>query len=357
MPYDLRTRGYRPNPQRGADMPDDRPTPPLFPAVRSLLAPDALAERVARAYGLDDARCRLIKATIRDVYRVDARQGPSVLIVYRHDRWTADAIESELDVLDDLAARGPAAGVAVAPALRTVTGQRLLALRAPEGTRHAVRFRFVEGTLLERSPEPEIARRYGRLVARMHGLTDSWLTTSSSAAARPPLDAALLVDRSLDQIATFLGNRPADLDMLRRAASLLRRRMAALPLEPPGYGLVHGDVIPTNVLAAPDGSLTLLDFDFCGPGWRAFDVATYLHVVQEQRSPESNGRAFLAGYQDVRPLADWELAAIPLFVAVRELFRLGNWGWRVDEWGTSALPDDTVERHLVGIRDDLARLC
>ena len=315
-----------------------------------MLSSTALAGVVSLAFGLEGARCRLIKATIRDVYRVDARQGPAVLIVYRHARRTADEIEAELDVLDDLAERGPAAGVAVAPALRTSSGERLLTLQAPEGTRHAVLFRFAEGRLLERQPAPEMARRFGQLVARMHGLTDGWIETTASTRFRAPLDAGVLVDRSLDQIAGFLGHRPADLDALRRAAGLLRRRMAALPREGPGYGLVHGDVIPTNVLVAPDGGLTLLDFDFCGPGWRAFDVATYLHGAQDERPTEATGPSFVAGYQDIRPLADWELAAIPLFVAVRELFRLGNWGWRSEEWGTSALPDGTIERHLARIR-------
>jgi Ser/Thr protein kinase RdoA (MazF antagonist) len=336
---------------------DELAAPGTLPVARSLFAPTALAKVVALAYGLDEVRCRLIKATIRDVYQVDARQGPSVLAVYRNGRRTSDEIEAELDVLDDLAVRGPAGGVAVAPALRTVAGQRLLTLAAPEGSRHAVLFRLVAGTVLERAPEPDVARRYGQMMARLHGLTDSWLATASRAAARAPLDAALLVDRSLDQIATFLGHRPADLDTLRGAASLLRRRMATLPLEPPGYGLIHGDVIPTNVLVAPSGALTLLDFDFCGPGWRAFDVATYLHAVQEQRSRESSGQAFLAGYQAVRPLAEWELAAIPLFVAVRGLFRLGSWGWRIDEWGTSALPENAVERHVTWIDDTVRQLC
>ena len=146
-----------------------------FPAVRSLLAPAALAETVGAAYGLDEVRCRLIKATIRDVYKVEARQGPAVLCVYRHGRRTAEEIGAELDVLDDLAARGPAADVWVAPALRTLAGERIVALSAPEGVRHAVLFRFAEGHLLEHAPEPAVARRYGRTIARLHGLTDDWL--------------------------------------------------------------------------------------------------------------------------------------------------------------------------------------
>jgi Ser/Thr protein kinase RdoA (MazF antagonist) len=298
------------------------------------------------------------------VYRVDARQGPAVLAVYRHGRRSAAEIEAELDVLVLLADRGPASGVMVTPALRTLAGRRLLTLAAPEGPRHAVLYRFAEGAPIGRSPESpeppasETAWRYGRLVARLHALTDDWLATAPSAAARTPLDAALLVDRSLAQIETLLGHRPADLDAIRQAAGLLRRRLAGLPLDPPGYGLVHGDVIPQNVLRAADGTLTIIDFDFCGPGWRAFDVATFLQSVGEQApgATGADGPAFLEGYQEERPLAVWERAALPLFVAVRELFRLGNWGPRLDEWGTSALPEEHLERHLSRIQDALDRL-
>jgi hypothetical protein len=55
-----------------------------------------------------------------------------------------------------------------------------------------------------------------------------------------------MLDRSLEQIGGFLGHRPADLDTIRQSAALLSRRLAALPRDPPGYGLVHGDVIPST---------------------------------------------------------------------------------------------------------------
>jgi Ser/Thr protein kinase RdoA (MazF antagonist) len=323
----------------------------VLPVARSLLAPAALAEIVGAEYGLDDVRCRLIKATIRDVYRVDARQGPSILAVYRHERRTAAEIEAELDLLDVLEEHGPAIGVVVAPSIRTMRSDRLLALAAPEGTRFAVLFRFAAGTTPERPFEPPLARHYGQMVARLHGLTDAWLAVKASPSARAPLDAALLLDRSIEQIGGFLGHRPADLDMVREAAALLSRRLSTLPRDLPGYGLIHGDVIPSNILVAPGGTLTLLDFDFCGPGWRVFDVATYLHAVGERQVPEPSGLAFLAGYEAVRPLPAWEREAIPLFVAVREVFRLGNWGWRLAAWGTSALPDEALVRHLTRIAD------
>lgn len=331
-------------------MPCDRSAPAIFPSVRSLLSPSALAQMVGITYGLTQARCRLIKATSRDVYHVDSHDGPHVLIMYRHGRRTASEIEAELDLLDYLDTRG----LAVAPAVPTLTGERLVALSASEGTRYAVLFRFVKGSLLSHGLSDDVARRFGRLVAHMHIVADGW-EESPRRGVRPPLDASLLIDGSMTHIEPLVCHLPDTLTELRQMAAALHRHLERLPCEAPGYGWVHGDIIPTNVMVGPDDELTLLDFDFCGVGWRIFDVATYLWASRAQQTAETATRAFLAGYGDVRPLADWELGALPLFMAVRGLFRLGNWGPRVDEWGTSTLPDDLIERQVVAIRDDLSR--
>lgn len=115
--------------------------PRVFPVVRSLLSPTALAQALDVAYGLDRTRRRLIKATSRDIYRIESREGPKILAVYRHDRRTMAEIEAELDVLEHLEARG----LAVATAVPTRTGERLIGLPAPEGRRFAVLYRFVAG--------------------------------------------------------------------------------------------------------------------------------------------------------------------------------------------------------------------
>ncbi len=81
-------------------MPEAGPQRRAFPVVHSLLSPVALAELLGRMYGLREVRCYLIKATIRDVYRVDSREGPYVLIVYRRARRSEAEIDAELDVLD-----------------------------------------------------------------------------------------------------------------------------------------------------------------------------------------------------------------------------------------------------------------
>ena len=51
----------------------------------------------------------------------------------------------------------------------------------------------------------------------------------------------------------------------------------------------------------------MLDFDLCGPGWRAYDVASFVQAC---------GEAFIEGYASIRGLSDVESAALPAFEGV-----------------------------------------
>lgn len=319
-----------------------------LPVARSMVAVDALARLLEAVYGLADVRCQLIKGTIRDTYRVTARDGPYVLSIYRHGRRSAAEIAAELDLLDFLVA----GGVRVAPAVRQRSGERLLGIEAPEGVRYGVLFTFIPGRHLERQPEPALARRYGRAIGQVHRLAD----TLPPVLNRPRIDVEQMLDRPLAAIASVVTHRPADVAFLREAAALLRPKIAALPTEAPYHGLIHGDVIPSNAQVTPEGEIGLLDFDFCGYGWRVYDLATYLGEVRFWRADPACADAFLAGYEEVRPLVDWERAAMPLFEVARHVQSLGTPAENVDEWGSAYLSDRMIDTLLDNIRDRLGAI-
>jgi Ser/Thr protein kinase RdoA (MazF antagonist) len=320
--------------------------PHPIPSVRSRLAVEGLASLLEVAYGLAEVRCQLIKGTIRDTYQVTSRGGSNfILSVYPHSRPIAEIV-AELDLLDLLAA----GGVLVAPAVRQRTGERLLAIEAPEGMRHAVCFEYIFGRHLDRQPAPEPARHYGRAIAHIHVLTDGM----PQSLTRPPVDVAQMIDDPLRAFAAVVTDRPADVAYLREVALLLHSRIATLPLDPPGFGLVHGDVIPSNAQVTPAGKIAVLDFDFCGDGWRAYDVATYLGEVRFWSASPAAADGFLAGYEEVRTLLRWEREALPLFEAARHIHALGTPALRVNEWGRSYLSDRMIDILLDGVRACMA---
>jgi Ser/Thr protein kinase RdoA (MazF antagonist) len=110
-----------------------------IPVQRSIISANTLAPLVAQAYGLDGVGCQLIKSAMLDTYQVTAASGPAILRIYPARRRTESEILAELDVLASL----HAGGVAVSVPIRQLTGERLLALQAPEGTRYAALFTYL----------------------------------------------------------------------------------------------------------------------------------------------------------------------------------------------------------------------
>jgi len=137
--------------------------------VRSLFDVRTLAHLLEIEYGLQEVRCRLIQATIRDTYRVDSATGRFILSIYRHGQRTAEEIAAELEII----AAAHQGGVRVAPSISRRNGERLLPITAPEGLRHAVLSPFIAGNQLSKTPEPETARRYGHAIARIRQAADA----------------------------------------------------------------------------------------------------------------------------------------------------------------------------------------
>ncbi len=163
-----------------------------------------------------------------------------------------------------------------------------------------------------------------------------------------------MIDVPLRAFAAVVTERPEDVAYLQEVALLLKSRIATLPREPPAFGLVHGDVIPSNAQVTPAGKIAMLDFDFCGDGWRAYDVATYLGEVRFWNASPVTADGFLAGYEEVRPLLDWERKSLPLFEAARHIHALGTPALHVNEWGRSYLSDRMIDILLDSVRACMA---
>jgi Ser/Thr protein kinase RdoA (MazF antagonist) len=310
-----------------------------FPVTKSFLSNDGLAREIEVAYGLLSVRCQLITASMRDVYLVTANERRYILFIYRHNQHTRDEIEAEWRFVDYLNANG----VPVAPAISMKSGECVLTFPAPEGIRYGVLTTFVEGKHLRQRPSLEAARAYGRIVAQIHVVSDAMPDTLS----RPAHDVDLWLRRSIAAFVVEVPERAADIAYLHQCAAALRSKINELPKEKPRYGMIHGDVIRANAQVADDGQVTILDFDLCGPGWRAYDIASYLIAIRGAPEEAGSERAFLSGYQEVRSLTQVEQEAIPLFEAARAIFSIGVPAMNIYHWGSAyfhAFLDHSLER-------------
>ncbi|MDT8975885.1 hypothetical protein RQP50_06475 [Paenibacillus sp. chi10] len=95
------------------------------------------------------------------------------------------------------------------------------------------------------------------------------------------------------------------------------------------WGVCHGDLHGnTNISYIDDQTYTHYDFDLCGYGYRAYDIAEF-RLAREVRLGNDPGKlselwdAFLEGYQSVRQLHEDDIRAVPVFVAARQLWLMG----------------------------------
>jgi Ser/Thr protein kinase RdoA (MazF antagonist) len=314
----------------------------VFPVIHSTLAPDALLAEVARAYALGaPVACQLLKRGLNDTYLVATRGGRYVARVYRA-RWrTPSEIAYELELLGHLAARG--VPVAVPVPARDGTLARTLA--AAEGPRQLVVFSYAQGRPLAWG-EAAHCRLAGRLLAAVHAAADGF----ASAHARAPLDLEHLVDRPLAALRPFLAHRPEDWRYLEGLAGRLRARAAAAAAAGLDWGVCHGDFGGGNIHLGEDGTPTVFDFDLCGPGWRACDLAATRSVAMGDKQGGA-WEAFVGGYAEARPLGAADLAAAPLFHALCHLASLGVFADNVAEWGILDMSDWLLDRELAFFRE------
>ncbi|PZU56971.1 MAG: aminoglycoside phosphotransferase [Sphingobium sp.] len=137
--------------------------------------------------------------------------------------------------------------------------------------------------------------------------------------------------------------RPDERALLDRARTAAWADVPALDNSPQGYGLIHADLVPENLLYAPDG-LKLIDFDDSGFGWTMFELATALFFHIDTPAYRGIRAALLAGYRSKRPLSDESWGKLPLFLFMRSLTYLGWVGTRPETETAQELTPMLIDR-------------
>ena len=215
----------------------------------------------------------------------------AALRLHRAGYQSPAAIRSELWWCAELAR----AGLPVPAALPALDGQFLVSL--PDGRQASV-IAWIEGEALGEAakpftrPLPEVLDAYhslGQLLARVHQTTDR--LTLPEGFTRPRWDLDGLVGET-PFWGRFWDHRAATPDqraILIRARDALRERLSG------DTGLIHADVLRENVLVN-NRSVSLIDFDDSGFGFRLYDLGTALvQTVYHPEQPQLRA-ALMAGY-------------------------------------------------------------
>jgi Ser/Thr protein kinase RdoA (MazF antagonist) len=234
---------------------------------------------------------RLLRDRENQVLEMTLPKGRAALRLHRQGYQSLEAITSELWWCAELAR----AGLPVPDAIPALNGSLLV--RLADG-RHASAIAWIEGEALGEAsndftrPIDEVLEIYhglGALLARLHRTTDS--LTLSPGFTRPRWDREGLVGE-----APFWGrfwDHPAATPDQRR--QLLRARDALRERLEGEIGLIHADVLRENVLVN-GRSVSLIDFDDSGFGFRLYDLGTALIQTIHHPAQSEIREALMAGY-------------------------------------------------------------
>lgn len=282
---------------------------------------------------------RLIRNRENAVYEMRLPGGTRAALRLHRQGYQADAaIRSELWWCGALAR----AGVAVPEPLASHSGEVLVAL---SNGRKASAIQWVSGDPLGEAGQPlpgtsdQQAERHhalGRLVAQVHATTD--LLTLPADFTRPRWDIDGLVGET-----PFWGRfwqHPAltaeESDTLLTARAELRDQLIQHQKSGAGLGPIHADVLRENVLVN-GRSLSLIDFDDSGIGFRLYDLGTVMSQNLYQSNRDELQTALIAGYGSVLPI---DPDMVPWFTLARTMASVG--------WAAPRLaPDDPVHRRHI----------
>jgi Ser/Thr protein kinase RdoA (MazF antagonist) len=306
-------------------------------------------------YG-SSVECTLFNTGQNDTYQVRAGDATYALRLYRTGR-SLQGITDELAALVHLRSKE----VPVAAPVARSDGEFVTALDAPEGTRFAALVHWVGGE------QPQYinaahATLYGSVAARLHIAADDLPGRRNlqsggamgqpgrpmgqpSNMARPACDMGYLLDEPAASLRPAIARYPSWAARFEALVERLTARLEQARERLTDWGFCHGDLHGGNAHVAGD-QLHLFDFDFCGNGWRVYDLATYRWAARLRGAEERAWKPFIEAYLRLRPDAATDLELAPLFVILREIWLQGYFASRTAQRG-NGFQDDRYFEHVV----------
>ncbi|MDR9403545.1 MAG: phosphotransferase [Halothece sp. Uz-M2-17] len=283
----------------------------------STIALEAVTAAIMSHYDIGEVRsCQFWYHGLSDIYRIETLNNCYIFRISHHHWRSRSEIQFELEFLTFLRHHQ----LPVASPLPTDTGELCLEIIAPEGERYGTLFEYAEGSVPVGDLDCTQSHRLGETVAKLHQASYHFSPLSQ----RSALTSELMIDPSVGLIASFLENRPWDLETLSAIAQRTKAQLQNLPQTAPFWTVCWGDPHSGNVHFTDNNQLTLFDFDQCGYSWRAFDLAKFRQVSMQAGCSPKIRQAFLHGYQNIAALTPLEHDCLPALTTAAYL-----WAWGI----------------------------
>ncbi len=286
-----------------------------------------LAGKAIQGYDLEGARLNFIQYSENIIYRVDLpgsatlTGSPDPYIANRyllriHAMSDSNAIASELTWL---AALNQQAGLPVPAPVLTHDGKLLTTIITPgiPNGRVVSLMRWLNGRRYRKGFQPKHLTALGRVVAQMYEFSAGWKPTSGF--TRPHWDwesqlGGSMLRRPLKEVVDSI---PAKYQQpFQIISEEAKRVIESIGKGPAGYGMIHSDLYPENVLFKAGRALPI-DFEDCGYGYWMWDISIALCEWAWGKDWERMRDAFWEGYTHIRTLPESQWAQLDLFVAIQ----------------------------------------
>ena len=252
-----------------------------------------------------------------------------VLRVHRRGYHNDEELSSELLWMGQLLAQG----IPTPRVIATVDGESFTHVRVPaEQAYQCDLLSWVAGKQLGAIEEQSFGERefierayeqVGRLAGQVHLHSERW--TPPSSFRRHSWDAEGCMGRhgvwGFYDLLEILTDEQRT--RLRRGESAARQLLTAFGKSRDRYGLIHGDLVPENVLHDGAGGFTLIDFDDSGFGWYVGEIATAVFFQMGTPSFQPALEALIRGYRQVRKLSPADLKMLDVMLFLRAMTLLG----------------------------------
>ena len=293
-----------------------------------------LAQAALDAYGLADARFKLLRQAGNTLFRVLASDPtPPVAAndVFEEDQYllrihqpgyqATDAIELELAWL---AAMCRDAHLPVPEPVPTLDGRLLMRVSIPgvPEERNCSLLRWLKGRYIKQDIRPHHYRAQGRLMARLHNFAAQWHPPAGLTKRRYDWGGLFADDSGTGMPASEAWPllSPSCVEPFQVVARRVRQIMDELGQGPGVYGLIHADLGVDANLLFWKGEARAIDFDDSGFGYWVYDLAVSLEHCREDAEYPQFRDALLDGYAEIRSLPEERLEHLPLFMAALDVY-------------------------------------
>jgi Ser/Thr protein kinase RdoA (MazF antagonist) len=274
---------------------------------------NSILTQVLGAYHLHPADVQLLDGFESFIYEFQRGSRSHILRIGHSSRRPENLIRGEVDWINYL----HQGGAGVSRAILASSGELVVPVEDGQGELFlATAFEKAAGSPPgESNLGPDFYHAYGRLIGRMHALSQAYKPGNPSW-VRPVWDDPIMLE--------VLAWLPASEALVAERYIALKEYLDKLPRSSATFGLIHFDAHLGNLFIDEEGNLTIFDFDDCNYSWYMNDIAILLFYITFGRDDQTSFtrnfmQHFLAGYRSECQLVPGWLKQIPFFLKLREI--------------------------------------